>query len=521
MSELDFIKTIIDQYFLPPEEIDKIADVLSPECKSVFQDYMALKMDMYSQSRLHEYQAISLGQNCLPHSVPIRVGLKFPGFIRKEKRLFCDLGVTNIRGMVRLFNSNPEDCLFCDGITGNNFQSIKYNFEYNHDHPVPNKSLDDNLHDANHLFKARLKQLFAKLTDGNCLCIACCYYKKMDDTADDLLNLYKAIKKFNASNELFVIDIKGDVGTFAEAHPLNYLRISLPYERFIWHRPRFYLTRDGYEFNRTIAAALLTFIKNAFPGREPATDAVALSLEAGSYKDLLINYYRDLYLRNRTIRVDISNQSESAACGIAVSCTKLPPENIKEKPTWLPNGVSIQSSDKELDLVITCKGIGVLNIDLLGIDARNPQKKRYPVWIDCNYLQINKKVIFKSVKTVCYDRRYKYSKKVTDGEKIHMVCRWTECKSPTIIKELKRLEAENLLHARQADTDANAHEEKQVLPGQESYFKSITSLLSLYARFISAKALSKITGGKIKKHFLKKRWNNQIQLQNRLTGGPD
>ncbi len=521
MSELDFIKEIIDQFFLPPEEIEKIADALSSNHKRIFQDYMALKMHMYSESRLYKYETVSLGQNCLPHSVPIRVGLKFPGFIRKEKRLFCDLGVTNIRGMVQLFNSNLEDCLLCDGITGNNFQSSKYNFEYNHDHLVPNKNLEDSLHDANLLFMTRLQRLIAKLTNGNCLCISCCYYKKMEDTADDLLKLYDEIKMFNTSNELFVIDIKGDFGEFAEVHPLNYLKISLPYEGFIWHRPKFYLTSDGYKFISTIAEALLTFIKKYFPSKAQATDAIALSLEANSYKNLLINYYRDLYLRNRTIRLDISNLSESATCGISVRCARLLPENIKKNPSWLPNGVSIKSSDRELDMVIVCKGTGVLNVDLLGIDARNADKKRYPIWIDCNYLQINKKIIFKSVKTVCYSRRYKYSKNVTAGEKIHLICRWTECQSPTIVNELKRLETENKIHAQQAIEHAKVHKEKFERPGQESYLISIASLLSLYAGFVSAKTLSKITGGRIKKHFLKKRWNYQTRLQNRLAGYQD
>ena len=88
------------------------------------------------------------------------------------------------------------------------------------------------------------------------------------------------------------------------------------------------------------------------------------------------------------------------------------------------------------------EGDGELEIDLLGRDLRNADKKRYPVWIDCTYFAVNGETVFNETKTVCHDKPFVYKRTVADGELLELDLKWSECQSPAVLDENRKLRKE-------------------------------------------------------------------------------
>ena len=147
------------------------------------------------------------------------------------------------------------------------------------------------------------------------------------------------------------------------------------------------------------------------------------------------------YAKYYTIRVDIKNLG-GKDCNLAERIVT-PKAFSARKPVWLkPNGVTIESRSDRMKIIVQAEGDGELEIDLLGRDLRNADKKRYPVWIDVNWFAVNGEVIFKETKTVCHDKRYVYKKPVSDGELVELELKWSECQSPAILEENNKLRKE-------------------------------------------------------------------------------
>lgn len=83
-------------------------------------------------------------------------------------------------------------------------------------------------------------------------------------------------------------------------------------------------------------------------------------------------------------------------------------------------GTVIESTSGKLNVSFICKGDGKLQINLRGIDFRDAEHKRVPVWIRFRILKINGVSAFSTVKNVCYDENFTITKSVEYGEKVEL-----------------------------------------------------------------------------------------------------
>ena len=69
-----------------------------------------------------------------------------------------------------------------------------------------------------------------------------------------------------------------------------------------------------------------------------------------------------------------------------------------QEPAWFKNeqgtGVVIQSISKILKFKMKCVGNGTLRISLRGIDYREKNNERLPIWIEFTDLIVNNNCIF-------------------------------------------------------------------------------------------------------------------------------
>lgn len=148
---------------------------------------------------------------------------------------------------------------------------------------------------------------------------------------------------------------------------------------------------------------------------------------------------RNQYAKYTTLRIDIKNKGGSG-CSVAERIL-IPRAFYVEKPAWLPNGMTISATGKQMDITVRCEGDGELEIHLLGRDARNTEGIRYPVWIDVACFIVNGETVFKDTRTVCHDKRYVYRRKVNDGETLRIYTEWSECRSSNVLDEYRQLQA--------------------------------------------------------------------------------
>lgn len=167
----------------------------------------------------------------------------------------------------------------------------------------------------------------------------------------------------------------------------------------------------------------------------------------------------------RTFRVNIRNNGAESNI---VKCKSIDPAPSRMfGSAAIPNGVAIESAAGRMKVIISAVGDGELDVRLISRNVRNPAGQRYPVWVDVSYFAVNGEVVFDEVKTVCFDRRYQYTRPVKDGETVMLEFAWNECQSSTVLDELRRLQAD-LKETRQklkktVQENARLKQEKQQL----------------------------------------------------------
>lgn len=98
-------------------------------------------------------------------------------------------------------------------------------------------------------------------------------------------------------------------------------------------------------------------------------------------------------------------------------------------PKWLKNkngvGAVVSTYIGNKNFEIICKGNGWLYIWLRGIDKRNNENKRIPLYICADELKINEQTIFNEPKIVWHDDSYLYKMPVTDGQKVKIFVKFS------------------------------------------------------------------------------------------------
>lgn len=98
-------------------------------------------------------------------------------------------------------------------------------------------------------------------------------------------------------------------------------------------------------------------------------------------------------------------------------------------PEWFKNkngvGAVVSTYIGNKNLEIICKGNGWLYIWLRGIDKRNNENKRIPIYVCADELKINEHTIFNESKIVWHDDSYLYKMPVTDGQKVKIFVKFS------------------------------------------------------------------------------------------------
>ena len=81
-------------------------------------------------------------------------------------------------------------------------------------------------------------------------------------------------------------------------------------------------------------------------------------------------------------------------------------------PSWFKDdygqGCHVEGSDKKLNLKFQCVNKGTLKIYLRGVDYRDEENIRYPVYVNFTTFKINDKLIFQENKLICHDQPYEF-----------------------------------------------------------------------------------------------------------------
>ncbi|MBR7070469.1 MAG: glycosyltransferase family 2 protein [Oxalobacter sp.] len=263
--------------------------------------------------------------------------------------------------------------------------------------------------------------------------------------------------------------------------------------------------------------------------RHPAIQFVLQKAESLINEKKIFNYAKYL-----TLRVDIRNKGKEGNKVIAQSIVP-DPERVREQPAWLPDGISIESTSREMKVIICCQGKGELDIRLRGRDERNDDRKRYPVWIDCTYFTVNGLVVFSEAKTVCHDKPYLYKKTVIDREIVKLEFRWTECRSSSVLDEYHQLQKDlkeshqklsnevkknKLQSAYASQVLSQLHDEERKNKRQEAYIFRASSQLRRFrlTKYLKYKFLSKVTFGNMRNHY-KEKYQEQKSIYKSIKKG--
>ena len=107
-------------------------------------------------------------------------------------------------------------------------------------------------------------------------------------------------------------------------------------------------------------------------------------------------------------------------------------------PAWLKNeqgsGLKLQSCTGNIDIELKCIGSGELKIWLRGIDLRDKNGTRIPIWIDYTAFRIDGEAILKKSELFCHDKPFVFVKKIADGQVVKIHAEWKPFDSQSVWK---------------------------------------------------------------------------------------
>ena len=142
-----------------------------------------------------------------------------------------------------------------------------------------------------------------------------------------------------------------------------------------------------------------------------------------------------LKIYNRA-RIDVKNYG-SKDNRIRLIEEKLPLSGIRF-PEWFKSddgeGMTIENENGSIDFKFECINDGLLKIFLRGIDIRDKNSNRFPVYIDFINLRVNNDLIFNQSELVWHDKPYIFEKEVKNSEIIDVHVEWLPFNKFSIFK---------------------------------------------------------------------------------------
>lgn len=259
MKPLYIIRKINDFLLFSPSEQEVFLKKLAYEGKNreLAKKFMALKYTFFIASQLYDYEIISLGYNCLPHTLSIHSGLKMANYVFNTERNFFDLCVCGsyIDSVIALLESDAE--LLVDSVRtlqdgSKMFVSERFNMRFNHD-----DASKFTLQEFNCILKKRLKIFKHKAMQGNKLFL---YFE--DKNNFTFGNIKDILQKFNSSNKVLHMQ-DADVESEAEG-----ILLKKPFSDYIWYNIPCGCSESGYEYLYQFASQVFAFISSNFPQKK-------------------------------------------------------------------------------------------------------------------------------------------------------------------------------------------------------------------------------------------------------------
>ncbi len=133
------------------------------------------------------------------------------------------------------------------------------------------------------------------------------------------------------------------------------------------------------------------------------------------------------YLRKFTeSRIDIKNNGKEDNRIVLMDCD----DDLCHifEPKWLQNeegiGTILNSVKGKINFSFRCIGDGEVEISFKGIDYRDKEDNRVPIYIDFKKISIDGKVIVNDSRVVWHDNPVVYNKEVSDGQVIRISAEW-------------------------------------------------------------------------------------------------
>lgn len=131
------------------------------------------------------------------------------------------------------------------------------------------------------------------------------------------------------------------------------------------------------------------------------------------------------YSKYNTARIDIKNEGNSSN---NIEIIQNSDNNCSISfPEWINKngkGLIITSEKQNISLKIKCIGDGELKIWLRGIDFKDKNKNRLPIYINYTNLSINHQNIFNTGKIVCHDNPFKITRNVNNNDILTLKISW-------------------------------------------------------------------------------------------------
>lgn len=155
-----------------------------------------------------------------------------------------------------------------------------------------------------------------------------------------------------------------------------------------------------------------------------------------NYSESEINSYNmDLLLNYITARVDIKNRKSSKN---SIEIIEISDKNSNmDYPSWFNkgdgDGLVLTSKKGEINFKLKCINDGNLIIWLRGIDIRDRNNNRFPIYINFTEFSINKKSILDNEILVSHDTPFVFSMNVDDSEILNIHIKWEPFSESSVI----------------------------------------------------------------------------------------
>ena len=141
---------------------------------------------------------------------------------------------------------------------------------------------------------------------------------------------------------------------------------------------------------------------------------------------------KKLFIYN-TARIDITNHGNGNDVSL-IECSDI--AGGVRKPSWIKpetgGGIIIESDKNSIDFKIKCVKDGELSFSLKGMDIRDKNRKRFPIYIDYTQLKVNDETILKENTLVWHNQPYIYKRNVKNGEELKIHVEWKPFDSQSI-----------------------------------------------------------------------------------------